>query len=102
GRFLEHSRVFSFGPNGEYTYASSADWMQRNLHRRVEVCFPILDAALKARVIEECLDIPLSDNVQAWLLQSDGTWVRRNPGDEGRRAAQEILASRLGGTGGTA
>jgi polyphosphate kinase len=102
GRFLEHSRVFSFGPNGEYTYASSADWMQRNLHRRVEVCFPILDPALKSRVIEECLDIPLSDNVQAWLLQSDGTWVRRSPGDEGRRAAQEILASRLSGTGGTA
>jgi polyphosphate kinase len=102
GRFLEHSRIYSFGPNGEQTYASSADWMQRNLHRRVETCFPILDPVLKARVIEECLDIPLSDNVQAWLLQSDGTWVRCEPGNDGRRATQEILAARLGGTGGSA
>lgn len=102
GRFLEHSRVYSFGPNGEQTYASSADWMQRNLHRRVETCFPILDPVLKARVIEECLDLALSDNVQAWLLQSDGTWNRCQPGQDDRRSAQEILAARLGGTGGTA
>lgn len=102
GRFLEHSRVYSFGPNDEFVYASSADWMQRNLHRRVESCFPILDKDLKARVIEECLDIPLSDNVQAWLLQSDGTWVRCQPGENERRAAQELLAAKLGGTGGKA
>ncbi|MBZ0135909.1 MAG: polyphosphate kinase 1 [Planctomycetes bacterium] len=100
GRFLEHSRVYGFGPEDEFVYASSADWMQRNLHRRVEACFPVLDPALKARVVRECLDIPLSDNVQAWLLQSDGTWVRCQPGDSERRAAQEVLAAELGGTGG--
>ncbi|MBK9975324.1 MAG: polyphosphate kinase 1 [Planctomycetes bacterium] len=94
GRFLEHSRVFSFGPQGEFTYASSADWMQRNLHRRVEVCFPVLDPGLRARVIEECLDIPLADNVQAWQLQPDGTWVRCKPGEDSPRSAQEILTAR--------
>lgn len=102
GRFLEHSRVYSFGPEGEVTYAASADWMQRNLHRRVETCFPIIDPALKARVIEECLDIPLSDNVQAWQLRADGIWERCEPGNEPRRAAQEILASRHGSAGGVA
>jgi len=102
GRFLEHSRVYSFGPNDEFVYAASADWMQRNLHRRVETCFPILDSGLRARVVEECLDIPLADNVQAWLLQPDGTWERCIPGDSDRLAAQETLAARLGSTGGAA
>ena len=102
GRYLEHSRIYCFGPNDDVVYGSSADWMQRNLHRRVETCFPILDPTLKARVIEECLDIPLSDNVQAWLLQSDGTWERCLPGEDVRRSAQETLAARLGSTGGIA
>jgi polyphosphate kinase len=96
GRFLEHSRVFSFGPDGAITYAASADWMQRNLHRRVETCFPIVEPALRARVIEECLDIPLRDNVQAWDLQADGTWARLKPGEESPRSAQETLAAKLG------
>jgi len=96
GRFLEHSRVYSFGAENETLYAASADWMQRNLFRRVETCFPILDPVLKARVVEECLDIPLGDNVQAWLLQSDGTWVRCKPGDETPRASQDVLMARLG------
>lgn len=100
GRFLEHSRVFSFGADDEHVYASSADWMQRNLHRRVETCFPILDPVLKDRVVEECLDMPLSDNVQAWLLQSDGSWIRCQPGESERRVAQEMLADKFGGTGG--
>ncbi|MCL4730345.1 MAG: polyphosphate kinase 1 [Planctomycetes bacterium] len=97
GRFLEHSRVYSFGPNDELVYAASADWMQRNLFRRVETCFPILDPGLRARVIEECLDIPLADNIQAWQLQPDGTWVRVQPGDQPPRSSQEILMARLGG-----
>ncbi len=97
GRFLEHSRVYSFGPEGDITYASSADWMQRNLFRRVETCFPILDPDLRARVVEECLDIPLRDNVQAWQLQPDGTWVRCTPGNDPPLVSQEILAARLGG-----
>lgn len=96
GRFLEHSRVFCFGQGGEVTYAASADWMQRNLYRRVETCFPVNNPDLRARVIEECLDIPLSDNVQAWLLQGDGAWVRSIPGDDPPRSAQEVLSSRLG------
>ncbi|MBX3458706.1 MAG: polyphosphate kinase 1 [Planctomycetes bacterium] len=99
GRWLEHSRVYSFGPSGEHTYASSADWMQRNLHRRVESCFPILDPALKARVVEECLDLPLADNCQAWELKPDGKWYRRGPGSEPRRAAQEVLIARYNQVG---
>ncbi|MBK8207132.1 MAG: polyphosphate kinase 1 [Planctomycetes bacterium] len=97
GRFLEHSRVFSFGADGDVTYAASADWMQRNLFRRVETCFPLLDPVLRARVVEECLDIPLSDNVQAWQLQPDGNWVRCTPGNDPPLVSQEILAARLGG-----
>ncbi len=96
GRWLEHSRVYSFGPDGEHTYAASADWMQRNLHRRVETCFPILNAELKARVIDECLDLPLSSNAQAWELGPDATWRRIEPEAESRRASQEILIARYG------
>ncbi|MCC6465342.1 MAG: polyphosphate kinase 1 [Planctomycetes bacterium] len=96
GRFLEHSRIYSFGPQGEHTYAASADWMQRNLFRRVETCFPLVNETLRARVIEECLDVPLSDNCQAWELQPDGTWLRCRPGDAPARSAQEVLAARLG------
>lgn len=99
GRWLEHSRVYSFGPQGEHTYAASADWMQRNLHRRVESCFPILDPALKARVIEECLDVPLADNCQAWDLGPDGKWRRRTPGADPRRAAQESLIAKYSNAG---
>lgn len=102
GRFLEHSRVYCFGPNGEHVYAGSADWMQRNLHRRVEVCFPFLDAALKERVIDECLDIPWSDNAQAWELGPDATWQRLTPGRDERRVAQEILMARHSGVDATA
>jgi polyphosphate kinase len=102
GRFLEHSRVFCFGPNDEYTYASSADWMQRNLHRRVEVCFPILDPAIKARVISEFIELPLADNAQAWLLQADGKWQRVPQGGEERRSVQETLIAKHSGSGGNA
>jgi polyphosphate kinase len=73
--------------------------MQRNLHRRVETCFPILDPVLKARVIEECLDIPLAANSQAWELQPDATWRRRTPEDKAKCASQEILIARYGTTG---
>lgn len=97
GRFLEHSRVYSFGPNDDILYAASADWMSRNLFRRVETCFPILDEALRARVIEECLDLPLSDNTQAWQLSPDGNWLRCQPGDQAARHCQEVLAGKLGG-----
>ncbi|MGB8482819.1 MAG: polyphosphate kinase 1, partial [Acinetobacter bohemicus] len=77
GRFLEHTRVYYFGNNGNARiYCSSADWMDRNLFNRVEACFPIEDPALKKRIYQQGLFTYLQDNQQAWLLQGDGTWVR--------------------------
>lgn len=97
GRFLEHSRIFYFHANGEENlYLSSADWMQRNFFRRIEVAFPILDSKLKRRVIKEGLRPYLGDNCQAWEMQSDGTYRRRNPRGAIRRAAQEILMEEVG------
>ncbi len=92
GRFLEHSRVFWFHNGGEgVLYASSADWMARNLFSRVEIAFPIREARLRERVFEECLELELADNVQSWLLQSDGTYVRARPGKRKAIASQTIL-----------
>src|SRR6476646_582717 len=71
GRFLEHHRVYYFDSTEE-VYLASADWMDRNFFRRIEVAFPILDAKLKKRVIEEGLKIYLADNVQAWEMHADG------------------------------
>ena len=77
GRFLEHSRVFYFFAAGkEQVYLSSADWMDRNFFRRVEVAFPILDPALKRRVIRESFTLAFKDNTRAWLQQPDGKFVR--------------------------
>lgn len=77
GRFLEHSRVYYFHNNDKAkVYCSSADWMERNLYRRVEACFPILDEELKKRVISEGLLPYLSDNMDSWVLQSDGSYKR--------------------------
>ena len=76
GRFLEHSRVYYFYSNGdENVFCASADWMDRNFFQRVEVAFPIADKKLKKRLIVD-LDIYLSDNLQAWELQSDGSYKR--------------------------
>ena len=81
GRFLEHTRVFYFknGGNSE-VYLSSADWMSRNLHRRVETMFPILSEPLKNQLIE-LLDIYWKDNTKSWLLKSDGTYEKLRPQD---------------------
>lgn len=77
GRFLEHSRIAYFEAGGEgRLYASSADWMSRNLYRRVESCFPIEDPKIKQRLLEEDLEIYLDDTVAAWDLQPDGTYAR--------------------------
>ncbi|AYA02617.1 polyphosphate kinase 1 [Acinetobacter sp. WCHAc010034] len=77
GRFLEHTRVYYFGNNGDARiYCSSADWMDRNLFNRVEACFPIEDPALKKRIYQQGLLNYMQDNQQSWLLQGDGTWVR--------------------------
>jgi polyphosphate kinase len=100
GRFLEHTRIFAFHAAGEEkVYLASADWMGRNLYRRVETCFPIEDAALKARVLDEGLERYLGDNVGAWVMAADGTSAPLEP-DEGepRRSAQEQLLARLAET----
>jgi polyphosphate kinase len=75
GRFLEHSRVFYFYDQGkESVYLSSADWMDRNFFRRVEIAFTVQQPDLKKRVIEEAFTDALRDNQRAWLQQSDGTY----------------------------
>ncbi len=73
GRFLEHHRIYYFYAQGdEVLYLSSADWMDRNLFRRVEVAFPVLDSKLKARVIKEGFQMLLKDNTTAWHMDSEG------------------------------
>jgi polyphosphate kinase len=91
GRFLEHSRVFYFANAGEpELYCSSADWMERNFFRRVEIAFPIKREAHRERILRD-LDLYLSDNMQAWCLGSDGTYTRQKPGEDAPRSAQENL-----------
>lgn len=76
GRFLEHTRVHYFENGGSpEVFASSADWMERNLYQRVEVCFPIEMKSIRDKVIRD-LEAYLSDNQQAWQLQSDASYVR--------------------------
>src|SRR6185295_10559070 len=82
GRFLEHSRVFyCFNDNQTELYLSSADLMERNLDRRVEVMFPIEDAAIADWIKQEILDLALQDNVRARRLNPDGTYTRVTPQD---------------------
>ncbi|MFC6052890.1 RNA degradosome polyphosphate kinase [Acinetobacter sp. Ac_877] len=97
GRFLEHTRVYYFGNNGDARiYCSSADWMDRNLFNRVEACFPIVDPALKKRIYQQGLLTYLKDNQQAWLLQGDGTWLRTGV-EEGKlpHNAQRLLLAEI-------
>lgn len=76
-RFLEHSRIYYFGNDGDpVVYIGSADWMDRNLSRRVEVVFPVEPPELKNRVIHEILETTLADNAKARELRSDGTYFR--------------------------
>lgn len=92
GRFLEHSRIFYFLNDGsEDVYLSSADWMARNFFRRIEVCFPVLDPALKRRVLREGLQPYLADNCQSWEMNPDGSYTRSRPGRSRRRSAQDEL-----------
>lgn len=98
GRFLEHSRVYYFHRNGDFKiYFASADLMERNLYRRVEICFPVVDPALAKRVYAEGLEIYLKDNCQAWVMDSEGNYTRLSPADgEPRISAQEYLMEKLG------
>ena len=76
GRLLEHSRIFYFKVDSvESMWLSSADWMNRNMMRRVEIAWPIVDAKNLARILQECCQIYLDDNKDAWLLNPDGTYV---------------------------
>src|SRR5690348_13495404 len=96
GRFLEHSRVYWFGNDGApELYCASADWMERNLMRRIEIAFPILDPQLAARVYDETLANGLADNTQAWLLDSDGRYTRAEPGEHAPYSAQQGLLERF-------
>jgi len=94
GQFLEHSRIFYFHNNGEEeVYIGSADWMTRNLSRRVEAVTPIEDEKLMKQ-LEEILGIMLSDNRQAWELQADGTYVQRQaPEGQKEQSTHKILMS---------
>jgi polyphosphate kinase len=76
-RYLEHTRAFWFANGGdEEVYMSSADWMPRNFHRRVELLIPIIDPAIRTRVTSEVLGLGISDNSKAWVLNPDGRYTR--------------------------
>jgi polyphosphate kinase len=82
-RFLEHSRIVSFKNGGQdEVFISSADWMPRNFHRRVEVMVPILDNDIKNRLLNEVLAVSMSDNVKSWALHADGSYARMVPAGE--------------------
>lgn len=92
GRFLEHSRVYHFHNDGARdVWLASADWMDRNLYRRVEVAFPVRSAALKRRVIEEAITVHLKDNDSAWQMQPDGAYHRRRHRGEHPLVSQRAL-----------
>ncbi len=96
GRFLEHERIFYFYNSGlEDVYLSSADWMKRNFFRRIETCVPILDKAIKKRIIDEALNIDIKDNVESWIMQSDGTY-KLFANHEEKICAQKYLMLKLG------
>jgi polyphosphate kinase len=99
GRFLEHSRVYWFENGGEpELLCGSADWLERNLLRRVETGFAILDPRVAARVQSEALDNYLADNCNAWELESDGTYRRlQPPAGETPHAAQLRLLGKICG-----
>jgi polyphosphate kinase len=91
GRFLEHHRIFYFRNDGaDNLYLSSADWMDRNFFRRIELCFPVLDKKLKARVLREGLKTCLSDSAQSWTMDGEGKY-RRKGGGANRNAQTELL-----------
>jgi polyphosphate kinase len=95
GRFLEHHRIWYFENDGNPdVWLSSADWMGRNLFRRVEVAFPVLDPELRKRVVDEGLKAYLADNRDAWELDAQAHWSKVKPRSGARRrsAQGELLA----------
>ncbi len=102
GRVLEHHRIFYFYAQGrEDIYLSSADWMARNVFKRIELAFPILDRKIKKRVIHEGLRVYLSDNQQTWEMNGEGGYTRRKPSSRQvkPRSAQMGLMHLLGELG---
>jgi len=96
GRLLEHHRIFYFFAGGEENvYLSSADWMERNFFRRIELAFPVLDKKLKRRVIAEGLKIYLVDNVQSWEMDANGQYHHRRASRSKPRCAQTELIELL-------
>jgi len=96
GRFLEHSRIFYFRNDLQHNvYLSSADWMDRNFFRRIEVCFPVLDKKLKKRVIDEGLKIYLQDNSQAWDMDSEGHYRLKHTRSSEKICAQSELLNQF-------
>ncbi|KAF4513738.1 UNVERIFIED_CONTAM: hypothetical protein B566_EDAN011657 [Ephemera danica] len=97
GRLLEHHRIFYFYDGGKETvYLSSADWMERNFFRRIELAFPILDPKLKRRVIAEGLKFYLADNQQCWEMDGAGLYQRRRATRAKPHSAQGELMQMLG------
>jgi len=95
GRFLEHTRVYYFENDGDpEVFCASADWMERNFFRRVEVAFPILDAALKTRLIED-LGTCLKDDAGSWELRQDGSYERIRHRKRKPFSAQQALLAQL-------
>jgi polyphosphate kinase len=102
GRFLEHTRVLYFrwgaADEDEVLYLSSADWMGRNMFRRIEVAWAVRDPALRQRVIDECLVPYLHDGRDAWLQEADGGY--RRVGDDGHSAQAALMARYSSGANG--
>ncbi len=92
GRFLEHSRIYSFERPGEdeSIYFGSADLMPRNLYNRVELLVPIEDARVRADLLD-VLDRSLADNTNAWELRADGSWERRRPDGDPRNVQRQLI-----------
>ncbi len=96
GRFLEHTRIFYFRNDLAHdVYLASADWMDRNFFRRIEVCFPVLDKKLKQRVIDEGLKAYMQDNSQAWEMDADGLYHVKDPKRASVKCAQSELLLEL-------
>jgi len=98
GRFLEHGRIYRFENGGQPEYfMGSADWMSRNLSRRMEAIGPIGDPVIRAE-LEEILSVYEADNCSVWDMQPDGTYIRRRPAEgEPCRGAQQVFIDRSRG-----
>ncbi|MCY4420639.1 MAG: polyphosphate kinase 1 [Gammaproteobacteria bacterium] len=95
GRFLEHTRACYFHNNGDpKVFCSSADWMDRNFFRRVEVCWPIRDPTMRKRITDE-LEVYLKDSQQAWILQSDGNYTPLQGHEADACSAQQMLLNQM-------